>query len=105
MLYRFNNNLVNVAEISSVCPSQGRNPQYPYDLTIRMKDGLSIGVCYKTEADRNREIGNIQRAFESSVPHPITYREIEDLLRQYTEKVKKDLRQLKALLKEGDKVE
>ena len=38
MLYRFNNNLINVTEISSVCSTKGSNRDYPYDLTVRMKD-------------------------------------------------------------------
>lgn len=101
MLYRFNNNLINVAEISSVSSTRGNNRDYPYDLTVRMKDGTSLGVCYRTEEARNTELWNIQQAFRSTVPEPITRYEVNSLLNNYTDKIRRDLRVLRNMLREG----
>lgn len=99
MLYRFNNNLINVTEISSVYSTKGSNRDYPYDLTVRMKDGHTIGVCYRTEEARNTELWNIQTAFRSAVAEPITRMEVDNLLNKYTEKIRRELRVIKNMLK------
>lgn len=99
MLYRFNNNLINVTEISSVSSTKGSNRDYPYDLTVRMKDGTSIGVCYRTEEARQNEVWKIEQAFRSTVPDPISRYEMDILLHKYTEKIRSRLRVIENMLK------
>jgi len=44
MFYNFFNNLINVNEISSVYQSKSGTTEYPYSLTISMKNGMTVKV-------------------------------------------------------------
>lgn len=101
MLYNFNGNLVNVADIVTVTTSKGQNSEYPFTLTVAMRNGQHIAVCYRTDADRRREINQIARSFELSVETPVSRYELETVVEKYIKKVRADIQPLKKLVKES----
>lgn len=101
MLYNFNGNLVNVADIVTVITSNGQNPTYPFVLTVTMRNGQHIAVNFRTDADRRREINQIARSFELSVETPVSRYELETIVEKYIKKVRADLQPLKKFAKEN----
>mgnify|MGYP007115460550 CR=1 FL=1 len=101
MLYNFNGNLVNVADIVTVTTSKSQNSEYPFILTVAMRNGQHFAVSYRTDADRRREINQIARSFELSVETPVSRYELETVVEKYIKKVRADIQPLKKLVKES----
>lgn len=70
MLYNFNGTLLNVADIVTVTSSKGQRSDYPFVLTVAMRNGQQFAVNYHNEIDRIREVNEIARAFDRSVVNP-----------------------------------
>ena len=101
MLYNFNGTLLNVADIVTVTSSKGQRSEYPFVLTVAMRNGQQFAVSYRNEVDRIREIHEIARAFDSSVVSPVTHYEVESIVEKYIKKVRADLQPLKKFAKES----
>ena len=99
MLYNFNGTLLNVADIVTVTTSKGQRSEYPFVLTVAMRNGQQFAVSYRNEVDRIREINEIARAFDRSVVNPVTHYEVESIVEKYIKKV--DLQPLKKFAKES----
>ena len=72
MLYNFNGTLLNVADIVTVSTSKGQRAEYPFVITVAMRNGQQFAVSYHNEIDRIREVNEIARAFDRSVVNPVT---------------------------------
>ena len=74
MLYNFNGTLLNVADIVTVSTSKGQRAEYPFVLTVAMRNGQQFAVSYHNEIDRIREVNEIARALTAlwSTPLPAT---------------------------------
>lgn len=70
MLYNFNGTLINVADIVSVQSTKGQRSDYPFVLTVALKNGQQFAVSYATEPSRRAEVNRIAQAYERSVPTP-----------------------------------
>ena len=81
MLYNFNGTLLNVADIVTVSTSKGQRAEYPFVLTVAMRNGQQFAVSYHNEIDRIREVNEIARAFDRSVVNPVTRYEVESIVR------------------------
>lgn len=101
MLYNFNGTLLNVADIVTVTTSKGQRSEYPFVLTVAMRNGQQFAVSYRNEVDRIREINEIARAFDRSVVNPVTHYEVESIVEKYIKKVRADLQPLKKFTKES----
>lgn len=101
MLYNFNGTLLNVADIVTVSTSKGQRAEYPFVLTVAMRNGQQFAVSYRNEVDRIREIHEIARAFDRSVVNPVTRYEVESIVEKYIKKVRADLQPLKKFAKES----
>ena len=101
MIYNFNGTLINVADIVSVQSTKGQRSDYPFVLTVALKNGQQFAVSYATEPSRRAEVNRLAQAYERSVPPPVTRYEVEQIISTYTNKVKNDLRAIKRMLKEG----
>lgn len=101
MLYNFNGTLLNVADIVTVTSSKGQRSEYPFVLTVAMRNGQQFAVSYRNEVDRIREIHEIARAFDRSVVRPVTHYEVESIVEKYIKKVRADLQPLKKFTKES----
>ncbi len=101
MLYNFNGNLLNVADIVTVTTSKGQRTDYPFVLTVAMRNGQQFAVSYRNEVDRRREVNEIARAFDCSVISPVTRYEVECIVEKYIKKVRADLQPLKKFAKES----
>ena len=101
MLYNFNGTLINVADIVSVQSTKGQRSDYPFVLTVALKNGQQFAVSYSTEPSRRAEVNRIAQAYERSVPTPVILFEDEATIEIYTNKVRNDLRAIKRMLKEG----
>ncbi len=101
MLYNFNGTLLNVADIVTVTSSKGQRSEYPFVLTVAMRNGQQFAVCYHNEIDRIREVNEIARAFDRSVVSPVTHYEVESIVEKYIKKVRADLQPLKKFAKES----
>lgn len=101
MLYNFNGNLLNVADIVTVTTSKGQRTDYPFVLTVAMRNGQQFAVSYRNEVDRRREVNEIARAFDCSVISPVTRYEVEFIVEKYIKKVRADLQPLKKFAKES----
>lgn len=101
MLYNFNGNYINVSEIALMKSGRGNNPKHPFELTVYLKNGQSVGVCYASEQTRNAEAQRIDNAFRRSVPEPVNRYEVETIVSSYIGKVRNDFRQLKKMIKDG----
>lgn len=106
MLYNFNGNLINLLEVVAVEVSASTNSQYPYLLTVKLKDNRSYGVCYATEAGRRQEMNRIQaeanRAFRQLYPPSIERIELEAIVKREVQKLKPEIRILKKMLEGGE---
>lgn len=80
---------------------KGQRSDYPFVLTVALKNGQQFAVSYATEPSRRAEVNRIAQAYERSVPTPVTRYEVEQIISTYTNKVRNDLRAIKRLLKEG----
>lgn len=92
MLYNFNGTLLNVADIVTVTTSKGQRSEYPFVLTVAMRNGQQFAVSYRNE---------IARAFDRSVVNPVTHYEVESIVEKYIKKVRADLQPLKKFAKES----
>lgn len=101
MLYNFNGTLLNVADIVTVTSSKGQRSEYPFVLTVAMRNGQQFSVCYRNEVDRTREVNAIARALDRSVVNPVTRYEVESIVEKYIKKVRADLQPLKKFVKES----
>lgn len=101
MLYNFNGTLLNVADIVPVTSSKGQRSEYPFVLTVAMRNGQQFAVSYRNEVDRIREIHEIARSFDRSVVSPVTHYEVESIVEKYIKKVRADLQPLKKFAKES----
>lgn len=101
MLYNFNGTLLNVTDIVTVTSSKGQRSEYPFVLTVAMRNGQQFAVSYRNEVDRIREIHEIVRAFDRSVVSPVTHYEVESIVEKYIKKVRADLQPLKKFAKES----
>lgn len=101
MLYNFNGTLLNVADIVTVSTSKGQRAEYPFVLTVAMRNGQQFAVSYHNEIDRTREVNEIARAFDRSVVNPVTCYEVESIVEKYIRRVRADLRLLKKFAKES----
>lgn len=101
MLYNFHGTLLNVADIVTVSSSKGQRAEYPFVLTVSMRNGKQFAVCYRNGVDLIREINEIAQAFDRSVVNPVTHYEVESIVEKYIKKVRADLRPLKKLAKES----
>lgn len=101
MLYNFNGTLLNVADIVTVTSSKGQRSEYPFVLTVAMRNGQQFAVSYRNEVDRIREIHEIARAFDRSVVNPVTRYEVESIVEKYIRRVRADFRPLKKFAKES----
>ena len=101
MLYNFNGTLLNVADIVTVSTSKGQRAEYPFVLTVAMRNGQQFAVSYHNEIDRIREVNEIARAFDRSVVSPVTHYEVESIVEKYIKKVRADLQPLKKFVKES----
>lgn len=106
MLYNFNGTLLNVADIVTVSTSKGQRAEYPFVLTVAMRNGQQFAVSYRNEVDRNevdriQEVNAIARAFDRSVVTPVTHYEVESIVEKYIKRVRADLRPLKKFTKES----
>lgn len=88
MLYNFNGTLLNVADIVTVTSSKGQRSEYPFVLTVAMRNGQQFAVSYRNEVDR-------------SVVSPVTHYEVESIVEKYIKKVRADLQPLKKFAKES----
>ena len=71
MLYNFNGTLLNVADIVTVSTSKGQRAEYPFVLTVAMRNGQQFAVSYHNEIDRIREVNEPLTALWST-PLPAT---------------------------------
>ena len=101
MLYNFNGTLLNVADIVTVSTSKGQQAEYPFVLTVAMRNGQQFAVSYRNEINRTREVKEIARAFNCSVVNPVTPYEVESIVEKYIKRVRADLRPLKRFAKES----
>ena len=88
MLYNFNGTLLNVADIVTVSTSKGQRAEYPFVLTVAMRNGQQFAVSYHNEIDR-------------SVVNPVTRYEVESIVEKYIRRVRADFRPLKKFAKES----
>lgn len=102
MLYNLNGTLLNVADIVTVSTSKCQRAEFPFVLTVTMRNGQRFAVNYRNEVDRIREVNGITRAFDSSVVNPVTRYEVESIVEKYIRRVRDDLRPLKKFAKESD---
>lgn len=100
MLYNFNGTLLNVADIVTVSTSK-QQAEYPFVLTVAMRNGQQFAVSYRNEIDRTREVNEIARAFDRSVVNPVTHYEVESIVEKYIKRVRADLQPLKKFAKES----
>lgn len=101
MLYNFNGTLINVADIVSVQSTRGQKQDYPFVLTVTLRNGQQFATAYRNEATRDREINSISQAYYKTIPAPVSRYEVEQVVSTYTNKIRNDLRVIKKLLKEG----
>lgn len=101
MLYNFNGTLLNVADIVTVSTGKGQRAEYPFVLTVAMRNGQQFAVNYRNEVDRIQEVNAIARAFDRSVVTPVTRYEVESIVEKYIKRVRADLRPLKKFTKES----
>ena len=101
MLYNFNGTLLNVADIVTVSTSKGQRADYPFVLTVTMRNGQQFAVSYHNEVGRTQEVNRIARAFDCSVVNPVTRYEVESVVEKYINRVRADLRPLKKFVKES----
>ena len=47
MLYNFNGTLINTADIVTVSTSKGQRAEYPFVLTVAMRNGQQFAVSYR----------------------------------------------------------
>jgi hypothetical protein len=80
MLYKFNANYINLAEIASLSCTASNDTEYPYTLTVFLKDGNKYGVRYTTEQARNAEAWNIMQAHNKTDPEPVSRYEVETIV-------------------------
>ena len=99
MLYNFNGILLNVLDIVSVRPTKGQNQEYPFVLTVALRNGQQFAVSYRDEAACKREVNSIAQAYMKAVPTPVSRYEVEQIVSTYTTKIRNDLRAIKKLLK------
>lgn len=102
MLYNFNGTLINVADIVSVQSTRGQRAEYPFVLTVALRNGQQFSVSYRDEATRRKEVFDIARAFDRSIPEPVTRYEVETIVSKFTEKIRNDIRPIKKFVKEGE---
>lgn len=88
MLYNFNGTLLNTADIVTVSTSKGQRAEYPFVLTVAMRNGQQFAVSYRNEIDR-------------SVVNPVTRYEVESIVEKYIRRVRADFRPLKKFAKES----
>lgn len=101
MLYNLNGTLLNVADIVTVSTSKGQRAEYPFVLTVTMRDGQRVAFSYHNEVDRIRDVNGITQAFNCSVVKPVTRYEVESIVEKYIRRVRADLRPLKKFAKES----
>lgn len=101
MFYNFNGTLLNVTDIVTVSTGKGQRAEYPFVLTVAMRNGQQFAVSYRNEVDRIREINEIARAFDRSVVNPVTHYEVESIVEKYIKKVRADLQPLRKFVKES----
>jgi hypothetical protein len=102
MLYKFNANYINLAEIASLSCTASNDTEYPYTLTVFLKDGNKYGVRYTTEQARNAEAWNIMQAHNKTDPEPVSRYEVETIVSSELEKVRRDFRRLREVIREGN---
>lgn len=100
MLYNFNGTLINVTDIVSVHSSKGQRADYPFVLTVTLRNGQQFAVSFRDEPGRNCEINRITQAFNTTVPNPVCRYEVEQIVSTYVNKVRNDLRVIKKQMKE-----
>lgn len=101
MLYNFNGTLINVEDIVSVKSSQGQQSNYPFVLTVSLRNGQQFAVSYRDDPSRRNEINRISRAYDLTVVPPVNRYEVEQLISSSTAKIRNDLKAIKKMLKEG----
>lgn len=102
MLYNFNGTLINVADIVYVSPTKGQRAEYPFMLTVALRNGQQFAVSYRDEASRRKETYDIARAFERSIPEPVSRYEIESIVQKFADKIRNDIRPIKKFVKDGE---
>lgn len=101
MMYDFNGNFINAAEIVSVSSRDSGNPTYPFQLVVTLKSGGQFAVNYKDKFSRTKEAQQIARFHDNTCPDPVSRWELQSLLDSQTAKLLRYIREIRKLVMEG----
>lgn len=101
MMYDFNGNFINAAEIVSVVSRDSGNPTYPCQLVVTLKSGVQFAVNYKDKFARTEEARRIARFHDNTCPAPVSRYELQSLLDSQTSKLLRYVREIKKIVTEG----
>lgn len=107
-MVEFNGNYVSASDVSYVTAGRSGRLEYPHNLTVRLKNGQSLGVDYATEASRNRDREKLIRQIDSELRRDSEKIQsqlfvLQDTIRRIDKRQLRIWRQLKALLDLNDK--
>lgn len=107
MLYNFNGTWINLAEIIAIETGDSGDPQYPFNLRVRLRIGdLVYGVKYPTKSARDKEADKISREAERYYllhsPKPVTCEDMKYAIQRETDKIRRDIREFRRLVMERE---
>lgn len=98
MMVNFNDNYLNAAEIIAVLTAESGRDDYPYRLTVKLRDGSSYSVIYKTMAGLREDQYRLTEMHNRTCPEPVSRYEMENCISSAVEKIRRDFRGVKKLL-------
>lgn len=101
MMVNFNDNYLNAAEIIAVLTDNSGRADYPYKLTVKLRAGGEYSVIYTSMAALREERYRITEMANRACPEPVSRYEVEACVSSAVEKIRRDLREIKKLLKGG----
>lgn len=97
MMYDFNGNYISVGEVISISKTDSPKPDFPFRLTVSLRNNQQFTVDYKDKMIRDQEAARIAQLHDNTCPAPINRYEMEDLFNKQTNKLLRYIREIKKL--------
>lgn len=105
-MYNFNGNYINLLQVNCLVCQKSADPSYPWELIITLNpSGKTLGVMYKTKQARDDEAkriaDQINNCFYRMNPETLSRWDVTSIVSKETDKIRRDVRTLKALVTES----
>lgn len=94
---------INPADIIAVIPVGGSTPATPYRVVVTLRNGKEYTMDHPSVRDRSLAISQLVAAANRATENPVTYQEVNQLLTQTKNALRRDIKALRQTIEKEAK--